>query len=374
MGAAASAGPPAFSSPLLCEPAVQAINAAAEKTMRQGSPGMLVEIARNGELLFSGRYGYADLEQRTPVTRETVFKLASVTKEFTAAAILTLVENGTLNLEDRLRKHVPELPAAANVRIYDLLVQTSGISDFAEDPSGHHTKSVARTPAEMLSWITKLTPQLQFKTGSKWAYSNSNYVLLGIIAERATGKQLGSLYRERLFGPAGLTAMAIDNPVDVVPHRAKGYRRASNAPSGFENAAWISPTVPGPAGALRGTGGDLIKWNTALFAGRVLKPETLKLMIAPGRLADGRTTKYGMPEAWQKGLNSDYGMGLFIKPTIAGPRYGHSGDIDGFSSWAAHYPSSGITIVQLINSQSADLNVDEVEAAVFSSKGRPCLR
>jgi CubicO group peptidase (beta-lactamase class C family) len=368
--AAASAAP----SPALCEATVQAIDAAAARTLRQGSPGMIIEVARHGELLFSGTYGQADLEQRTAVTRDTVFKLASITKQFTAAAILTLVEEGKLKLDDRLATHVPELKVAAKVRVYDLMVQTSGIADYSEDPSGNKTKSVARTPLEMLGWIEQLTPRLQFEPGSRWAYSNSNYVLLGLIAERVSGKPLATLFRDRLLAPAGLTHTAFDDPSDVVPHRATGYRRSSDAPGGFRHADWISPTVPGAAGALRATSADLIKWADALHGGRILPRNRLTQMVAPGRLADGRTTKLGMPEAWQKGLNSDYAMGLFVKASIGGVRYAHGGDVDGFSTWLAHYPASGITVVQMINSESADLRTDEVEAALFPSPGRPCLR
>lgn len=199
-------------------------------------------------------------------------------------------------------------------------------------------------------------------------------MLLGLVAERVSGRLLATLFRERLFGPAALSNTVIDDPSDVVPHRAAGYRRASDAAGGFRHADWISPTVPGPAGALRGTSADLIKWTTALFGGRILSSQRLGQLLAPGRLADGRTTKAGMPEAWQKGLNSDYAMGFFVKPSVGGVRYGHGGDVDGFSTWMAHYPASGVTVVQMINSQSADLRTEEVEAALFSSRGRPCLQ
>lgn len=358
----------------LCKTTIEAIDAAVSKTMSQGSPGMIVEVASNGELLFSGSFGYADLEQRTPVTRDTVFKFASITKEFTAAAVLKLAEEGRLKLNDTLARHVPELPAAAKVRIYDLLVHSSGIPDYAEDVEGQKTKSVARMPEEMLAWIAELTPRLDFEPGSKWAYSNSNYALLGLIIERVSGQPLKEVFHERLFTPAGLVATAVDDPADVVPNRAEGYRRDKNAASGFRNADWISPTIPGPAGSLRGTASDLIRWKHALFGGQILKPASLKMMISAGVLADGRTTKFGMPIAMQKGWNSDYGLGVFIKPTKGGTRISHKGDIDGFSSWVAHYPASGVTIVQLINSESADLNVDDVEAAVFSTPaGDPCL-
>jgi CubicO group peptidase (beta-lactamase class C family) len=334
---------------------------------------MIIEVAQNGQLLFSGVYGKADVEQGAPVTRDTVFRLASITKQFTAAAVLTLVEEGRLNLDDTLAQHVPEMPTAARVRVRELLTHTSGIPDYAEDPEGDKTKSVARSPAEMLAWIVRLTTKLTFEPGAKWAYSNSNYNLLGLIAERVSGRSLDALFRERLFAPAGLTATAFDDPSDIVPHRAEGYRRAKDSPSEFRHAAWISPTIPGPAGGLRGTAQDIVRWNHALFAGKIVKQPSLQSMIAPGVLADGRTTMFGMPAEWQKGMASDYGFGLFLKRTKAGPRAGHPGDVDGFSTWAAHYPASGVTIVQLINSQSADLNVDEVEAAVFPTTRDPCL-
>jgi len=358
--------------PKLCNAAVAAIDAAAAKTLKQGSPGMIIEVSRKGTLLFSGTYGFADLEHRAPVSRDTVFKLASITKEFTAAAVLTLVEEGRLSLDDTLAMHVPELSAASNVRVYELLVHTSGIPDYAEDPDGAKTKSVAKAPEEVLQWIIRLTPRLQFEPGSRWAYSNSNYALLGLVVERVTGKPLAEIFRERLFAPARLESTAFDDPSDVVPNRARGYRKSKDATIGFRNADWISFSIPGAAGGLRGTSGDLIRWNEALFAGRILKPQSLKSMIAPGLLADGRTTKLGMPEAWQEGLNSDYGLGVFIKQTSAGVRVGHSGDIDGFSTWTAHYPDSGVTVVQMINSQSADLNVDSVEDAIFIGT-TPCV-
>lgn len=334
---------------------------------------MIVEVAVGGQVAFAGTYGLADIEQGAPVTRDTVFRLASITKTFTAVLILALVEDGVLKLDDPLSRHVPELAAARGVTLYQLLVHTSGIPDYAEDPAGAATKSVAKTPADMLAWIVALTPRLQFEPGSKWAYSNSNYALLGLVAERVSGRRLAELYSQRLFAPAKTTTLAIDDPVDVVPARARGYRRIKGSPGRFHNAAWIHPSIPGPAGALRGTADDLVRWTDALYSGRLLKPASLARMRAPGRLNDGRTTKLGMPLDWQKGLNSDYGLGLFIKPTPGGTRLGHSGDIDGFSTWYAHYPASGTTIVHMINSQSADMPTDAIEAAVFSRPGGPCL-
>ena len=313
----------------LCKPSVTAIEASIRKTMSQGAPGMIVGVAHHGQPLFVQSYGTANLEHDVPVRRATVFKLASVTKQFTAAALLRLVQRGRLSLDDELARLVPELPQASTVTLRQLLVHTSGLPDYAEDPEGQRTKSVARTSQDMVEWIARLEPKFQFEPGTRWAYSNSNYALLGVVIERVSGKSLEVFFREELFQPAGLTRTGFDDPIDVVAHRAQGYTKAKAAAGGYANAEWISPTIPGAAGGLRTTVDDLLRWSHALFSGAVLQPAMLRQMIAPGTLSDGRTTKSGMPEAWQRGLDSDYGMGVFVTNTSAGRRVWHGGDIEG---------------------------------------------
>lgn len=332
---------------------------------------MSVQIAGPKGTIFSRSYGFANLEHQVPMRPETVFRLASVTKQFTASAVLLLMEEGKLKLEDKLSAYVPELPSAKDVTLYQLLVQTSGIPDYAEDPAGSKTKSVAKTPQEMLAWIADLKPPLQFTPGTKWAYSNSNYVLLGLIVERVSGRPLSAFFQERLFKPAELTNTAFDDPADVVPHRAQGYRKLKNS-GGFANADWISPTIPWAAGGLRTTVSDLVKWDQALHSGKIIRPESLRMLTAPGVLNDGRTTKFGMPKAWQEGLNSDYGMGVFVAPTRGGPRISHGGDIDGFVTWLGHYPQLKLTIVLMENSQSADMDTDGIEAAALTMLEAHC--
>ncbi len=359
----------------LCESSVRSIEAAMAATMAEGSPGMIVEIAQSDRTLFSRSLGYADLEHEALIERESVFPIASVTKMFTATSILSLVENGDLSLQDPIGKFFPELsPEAAKVRIYDLLIQTSGIPDFTDDEALATSKSVGRSTDEMVDLITRRSTMLNFTPGSQWEYSNSNYVLLGATAERLTGETLQTIFNKRLFERAGIAGIRFDDPADVVPKRVRGYREDPKEEIGFRNAAWISPTVPGAAGGLRGAAPDLVRWSEALFGGRVISERSVQVMSSPGLLADGRTTKFGMTEAWRLGLNSDYGMGVFIKETPGGKRIGHSGDIDGFSTWLAPYPASGVTIVQMINSESVRLDIDQVEAAVFDAAGRPCLR
>ncbi|QSX78687.1 serine hydrolase domain-containing protein [Agrilutibacter solisilvae] len=354
---------------LLCPHADEAIDAAAAKTMQQGSPGMLVGIYRRGQPDYVRGYGLANLEHRVPMRPQAVFNLASVTKQFTAAAVLLMVQDGKLRLDDRLDRYVPTLPQASRVTIRQLLLQTSGLPDYAEDPAEATSGAVARTPDEMVQWIAGLQPSLAFEPGSAWRYSNSNYVLLGKVVEQVSGEPLQAVFARRLFAPAGMTDTAFDDPTQVVPGRTQGYRRDKQAPGGFANARWLSPTVPGAAGGLRTTLADLARWTQALHGGRILHEELLRTMTSPGHLDDGRTTKLGMPQAWQEGLDADYGMGVFINASPFGHRIWHSGDMPGFSTWLAYYPLTGVTIALAINSESADLPRDEIERLAFACVG-----
>ncbi len=351
----------------LCPADVTAIDVAVADTMERGSPVMVVGVARDGSVVFSRGYGLADVERATAVAPDTVFRLASITKQFTAAAVMLLVEEGRVNLQDRLSEYVPELAQADEVTLYQLLVQTSGIPDYAERLASADAKATARTTEQMIALIGAQEPRLEFEPGSRWAYSNSNYVLLGAVVERVSGQSLARFFSERLFAPAGLTDTVLGDPSPTDPRHASGYRRARDASSGFVRADDISFTIPGAAGGLRTTASDLLRWSDALFAGRIVTRASLATMIAPGRLSDGRTTKFGMPEAWQAGLNADYGFGFFISPSAAGPRIWHSGDIDGFSTWMAHYPDVGVTIALMQNSESVSLPHELVENAVLAS-------
>lgn len=343
------------------------LDAAVARAMATGSPGMIVAVGRGEQVLFARGYGLANLEDQVPVTVDTVFAIASITKQFTAAAVLLLVEEGKVGLEDRLSRFVPEVPQAARVTVRQALEQTSGISDYAQDPEGDRYKSVRKTPAEMARWISELRPAFGFEPGTSWAYSNSNYALLGLVVERASGESLQAFFARRLFGPAGMTHTAFDDPADVVPRRARGYRAIKGRPGEFRNADWISPTVPGPAGGLRSTVGDLLRWSAALFGGRVLSAGSLQRMTTPGRLADGRTTRAAMPAAMQAAWGSDYAMGVLVGSPDGRARVWHAGDIDGFSSWAAYYPAEQLSVVILQNSQSADRNEAEIEQIVLRS-------
>ena len=373
-GAGAWGQPAAPAEPAACEAAYRAIDRSAAATMAQGSPGMIVAVARPGAPSFVRAYGSADLEQGTPMRRGSVFRMASLTKQFTAAAVLALAEEGRLGLDDRLSRHLPELPQIGDITLRQLLVQTSGIPDYAEDPEVAKWNAGGRSRAEMLEWIGRLARTPQFAPGTRWQYSNSNYVLLGEVIQRASGSSLPDYFARRLFAPAGLRDTAFDVAADIVPARVRGYAKSRGAAAGFVNAQSISYTIPGAAGGLRTTADDLLRWSDALFAGKVISRDSLRTMTMAGRLADGRTTKLGMPVEWQKGLNADYAMGLFVTPIQGGRRIWHTGDIAGFSTWLAYYPERGMTILLAQNSESADLDKDGVERAVFALATANCAR
>jgi len=312
-------------------------------------------------------WGRADLENDVPLRAESVFPIASLTKQFTAALVLDLVEEGRLTLDDRAAMHLPQRTWLGDITVYQLLVQTSGLPDYAQDPAGAAGKAGARTTDEMLAWIGRLAERPDFAPGARWAYSNSNYTVLGAIIEQLTGQSFEEALNARMLGPAGLSMTAVDDPRDLVPHRVSGYSRLDRGALSLANAAWIHPSMPGPAGSLRSTAGDLLRWNEALYSGALLSARSVSRMTAPGILADGRTTKFGMPQAWQDGLKSDYAMGLFVSSSPLGPRLWHSGDIDGFTTWMAHYPETGVTIVMLQNGDFLDLDHAAVEQAIASA-------
>lgn len=360
----AGSGNPALENERQCPALEQSLDAIGRNALTLGAPGLAVGISRRGQPPVMGAWGHADLEHDVPLTADGVFRIASLSKQFTAALVLQLAEQDLVDLSAPAATYLPERSWLGEITVYQLLVQTSGLPDYAQDPSGEAGKAAEKSPVEMLDWIGRLAAMPDFAPGERWAYSNSNYVVLGALVERVTGQSFEEALKARILTPAGMGSTAVDDPGEIVPHRVRGYSRRSPELGALANAAWIHPSMPGPAGSLRSTAGDLLRWNEALYARSLLTDEGLAEMTAPGRLADGRTTRYGMPLAWQEGLKADYAMGLFVSGSELGPRLWHSGDIDGFSTWMAHYPEAGVTIVILLNGDFLDLPHPEVEQIV----------
>ena len=290
-------------------------------------PGAAVLLLRNGAPLVRRGYGLADLEQGAPVTPTTNFRLASVTKQFTAAAILLLAEDGLLGLDDPARNWLPSLPAAsAAVTIRQLLTHTSGLIDYEDILPPSMTAQLH--DANVLE-LLETQDRAYFPPGSAWRYSNGGYALLALIIERASGRSFAEFLRMRIFRPLGMTGtVAHQEGVSTVANRAFGYSDV--------NGAW-ERTDQSPTSAVLGDGGiyssidDLAKWDAALDDDRLLGTESRRLAFAPATPTDDAAVEYGF--GWR----------------ITGDSHWHSGETMGFRNALIRFPERRMTVVILTN-------------------------
>jgi CubicO group peptidase (beta-lactamase class C family) len=299
------------------------------------SPGLSVAVVHGSDTLVARGYGRADLENDVPVTTASVFRVGSVTKQFTAAAIMQLVEQGRLALDDTLQKFLPDFPAQGHrVTIRHLLDHTSGIKSYTALGQAWRRRMRDDLPHDSLVALFSTLP-FDFAPGERFSYNNSGYYLLGMIIERLTGRSYEAWLAENLYPRAGLRSTIYCNTRPLVPRRAQGYERDS---SGFVNADFLSMGQPYSAGSLCSTALDLVAWTRALWDGRVVNAESFRQMITPGRLAGGSQTRYG--------------LGLFVAELSGHRRVGHGGGINGFTAALDHYPDDSLTVAVLANSGS----------------------
>jgi CubicO group peptidase (beta-lactamase class C family) len=331
---------------------------AADLIARKESAGFAIGIEQNGIVRLARGYGYANLEDGTRVTEHTVFRIGSVTKQFTAAAILLLAEDGKLSLDDRLAKYLPTFPRGGEVTLRQLLTHTSGIRNYTGYPDFLKGQSPrALTGDEMIAYIAGATPAYDFDPGTGWSYSNSGYLLLGIVVEKGSGQPLAQVLRTRIFEPLGLRDTRLDDLAEIVPGRASGYDKAAASPTGFANAGFIAMEVAAGAGAIRSTVGDLLKWNDALLGGKLLKPASLRMMLEPARLIDGRLASAARAGPAAAAATSEppsnYGFGITTGEQKGRRTIGHGGSINGFNASLTSYPDQKVTIVVLTNTLPA---------------------
>jgi len=285
-----------------------------------------VLVARGDQVILNKGFGSANLELNVPNTPSTKFRLGSVTKQFTAASILLLAERGKLALEDPVKKHWPDAPAAWDaITIYHLLTHTSGIPNFTNYPEYMQTWKFAPTTSEKAIGYFRDKP-LEFAPGERMNYSNSGYVLLGYIVERVSGQSYATFVRENIFKPLGMNDSGYDVNAAILPNRAAGYTPGAN---GLTNAAYVDMTIPGGAGALYSTTADLLRWTQGLFGGKLLKPESLAKMTTPNK--------------------NNYAFGLVIGTSGGRKTIEHNGAIEGFNTQLTYFPDSKITVAVLSN-------------------------
>lgn len=333
------------------------IDAAATQDVASGRvAGAAVAVLEDGDLVFAKGYGRANLELSAPVTTKTVFRIGSLTKQFTAAAVLLLAEQGKLKVDDKLSLYLPNFPRANEVTLRDLLDHTSGIHNFTEGPIIDKISTSGATEQELIADIAGQSPLYDFEPGSGWWYSNSNYALLGAVIEKASGKSWAAFLKAEIFDRLGMLDTVADDARDVVPGRAAGYTLIGGSPGKFRNAAFTDMSVPYAAGALRSTVEDMARWNAALFGGKLLKPESLKEMLGPGRLRNGAEDQTAI--AWPGGkafsppagyVPGPYAFGLDHHSENGRRIVGHDGSIAGFDALMRTYPDEGLAIIVLTN-------------------------
>jgi CubicO group peptidase (beta-lactamase class C family) len=299
----------------------QIVRAAVDAEAFTGS----VLVARDGEILLDRGYGFANREWSTPNDGDTKFRLGSLSKQFTAVAIMILNERGRVDLDAPVKTFLSDAPAAWDgVTVRHLLTHTSGVPSLT---SFDDFQSLKTLPATLDSLIGRFRDRaLDFQPGEGWSYSNSGYILLTAIVEKASGKPYAEFIAETLFQPLGMSDSGYDSHAAILPRRASGYTPTAR---GLVNADYVDMTIPQGAGALYSTTRDLLKWEQGLFGGRLLKPESLALLTTPVR--------------------NNYAYGLVVTEAGGNRTVGHSGGIEGFNTHLAYDPDRRLTVVVLGN-------------------------
>lgn len=344
-----------------------AIDKAARAAVESGeSPGLQVAVVKDGKPIVVKGYGSANLELKVPVNNDNIFRVGSVTKQFTAVLLLQLQEEGKLSLSDKLAKYYPDFPRANDITLQQMLHHTSGIHSYTDDPGFANEGMIKRTTDEMvMGYLAKMPKVQDFEPGTDWYYSNSAYFILGGVIEKATGEKLADYMQKRLFKPLGMTHTALDDEADIVIGRAAGY--GATGKGKFTNATFLSMTIPGAAGSLRSSASDLVKWNAALYGGKLLKPESLQAMLTPGKLANGETTRKAMATVYEKlGVKSDddagkdYADALMISNKNGHRKVDHGGGINGFNAHLSEFPDDHLTVVVLANTIGKDVGAGKI--------------
>jgi CubicO group peptidase (beta-lactamase class C family) len=295
-------------------------------------PGAAVLVKKGDRILLRKAYGLADVELGVPMRPELIFRLGSITKQFTAAAIMMLADEGELSLHDDVRKYVPEYPAhGAKVTLEHLLTHTSGVPSYTAQEAFHKRVSEDLTCAELLATFKDLP--LEFSPSEQWRYSNSGYYLLGLVIEKASGKSYAEFVGERIFGPLGMADTGYADADKSIPSHVVGYDRAGDR---FVNAEPWSMKAPFAAGGLVSSVDDLARWDRAICDGKLLKKESWARIFTAAKLKDGSSTGYGF--GWS--------LGAWQGHRIAS----HSGGIPGFSTAITRMPEDRVVVVVLCNS------------------------
>jgi CubicO group peptidase (beta-lactamase class C family) len=300
---------------------------------QQHIPGLALGVYSDRRVIKTRGYGVANVEWDIPVQPDTVFQSGSIGKQFVATAVMMLVEEGKVALDDPLTKYFPDAPAAwKEVTVRQLLSHTAGFTNYPEKFDFRKDW----TEDELLKMVEGIP--LAYPPGTKWDYSNLGYLTLGILIHRVTGEFYGDFLQSRIFKPLGMTSTRIISEEDIIPHRAAGYRLVDGE---LRNQEWVSPTFNSTAdGALYFTVLDLNKWDAALYTEKLVKKSSLEQMWTP-------VTCFG-------GKRYPYGFGWWVQQSNGHRLLEHGGAWQGFSAYISRYVDDRLTVVVLTNLDAHD--------------------
>lgn len=324
----------------------------------QRIPGVNLAVLRDGKLVKAKGYGLANIELDVPVKPETVMQTGSVGKQFTATAVMMLVEEGRVGLDDKVSKYFIATPEAwKDITVRNLLTHTSGIPEYTEsmNPKVKELFNFRADYTEDDLYQRLIQLPLDFEPGTKWQYSNSGYLLLGILIHRVTGEFYGDFLQERIFRPLGMTATQIISEANIVPNRSSGYQIVKGA---IKNQEWVSPTLNTTAdGALYTNALDLGKWDAALYTEKLIKKSSLEQMWTPVKLKDGKTYPYG--------------FGWFLGQVNGHRLIEHDGAWQGFTMNISRYVDDRLTVIVMTNLEegpSEPAKIAHGVAGIFEEK------
>ena len=338
---------------------VARIDSIASAPVKSGAiAGIAVAVVKGRDTLLMKGYGFADIENQRPVTPTTVFRIGSLTKQFTSAAVMQLVEKRMVGLDDNMNKYIPGFPThGRTIPVRYLLNHTSGIPSYTD--IGARFGRVSRQdllPDSLIAIVAN--DSLQYEPGTQFYYNNTGYFMLGMVLEKATGKKYGDYLETTVFKSAGLTQTYYCDARRLIPHRAQGYDRS---PTGLVNTEFMSMQLPYAAGSLCSTVGDLVLWTQQLSSGRVVSAASYREMTTPVSFANKRPMTYGY------GLTSD---------TVGGRRViSHGGGINGFISFLTHVPQDSLIVAVLSNTTPAPSSAiaDAIMRAVLGIPSAPAV-
>lgn len=320
---------------------------AAEALAQQRVPGLTVAIARDGELLYGKGYGLRDITHGRRADAATIYEIGSITKQFTAAAVMLLVQSGKVKLDVPIQTYLSGIPLGQRITVRELLTHTSGLPNYTDQPGFFAHLHDTRVAPDKLVAVIAGKP-LDFAPGTRWEYSNTNYVVLGMLIAKESGMSYPAFLRTRIFTPLALRRTFYSNTFPAVDDIAHPYDASgpTTKPVHLLNLSWAYA-----AGALWSDADDLVRWENALYSDRVVDAHSLSEMTTPAKLADGRST--------------DYGFGLLLSALYGHREIWHNGGLPGYSTRDAYFPDEHLEIAVL--GDTVEFNPGPVVKGVFAA-------